>query len=385
MIFWIITILVLITAAQLMRASLLAKRIGNQKEEDISDSDNNINATLLAIFGFFMLGSVAYMTWKFGNGLLPESASEHGQEIDSLFFVNWIIVLAVFFIVNGLLFAFAIKYRGKKGRKAHYFAHDNRLEMIWTVVPAAVLAVIIILGLRTWNSITSAPSDDAKIVEVFGEQFKWTVRYAGEDNKLGYADYKLTTKYNPLGLVTPVALDSAISIMGAKINTLKSRIHKDSAQTAMYSATKVHEMQSNVEKYGRIKMRIERMKNTYQADRLTVADDDFMTGSELHLVVGQEYQFIFRSKDVMHSAYFPHFRAQMNVVPGMRTKFKFKPIITTAEMRKTRENKDFNYVLLCNKICGESHSNMKLIVVVETQEEFDAWKKENTKFPIASK
>ena len=125
------------------------------------------------------------------------------------------------------------------------------------------------------------------------------------------------------------------------------------------------------------------MKSYYLPEKLTVADDDYITKLELHMVKDQEYQFIFRSKDVIHSAYFPHFRAQMNVVPGMRTKFKFRPIISTVEMREITGNEDFNYVLLCNKICGEAHSNMHMIVVVESQEEFDAWKEENTKAPIA--
>jgi len=385
MIFWIITILTLVTAAQLMRASSLSRKISNKKEEDISDASNNCNAFGFALFTIAMFGSIVFMLVKYGNGLLPESASEHGQQIDFLFNLNWIIVFAVFFLVNGVLFIFAIKYRGKKGQKAFYFAHDNRLEMIWTVIPDAALAVIIILGLRTWNDITSAPSDSTKVVELFGEQFSWTARYSGEDNKLGYADYKLINGKNPLGVVTPESMVLGIAEMDKTIDKLYSRLQSDSAGTVMFSEAKVHEMNFRMEKFIRIKERIIKMQNHYTADKLVVANDDFYTKSELHLVVGQEYQFVFRSKDVMHSAYFPHFRAQMNVVPGQRTKFKFKPIITSKDMRVSRGNPDFNYILLCNKICGESHSNMKMIVVVETQEEFDAWKKENTKTAIVQK
>jgi cytochrome c oxidase subunit II len=63
----------------------------------------------------------------------------------------------------------------------------------------------------------------------------------------------------------------------------------------------------------------------------------------------------------------------MNCVPGMTTSFKFTPVLTTKEMREKKNNPNFDYILLCNKICGAAHSNMKLKVVVETQEEFDAW------------
>ena len=108
-----------------------------------------------------------------------------------------------------------------------------------------------------------------------------------------------------------------------------------------------------------------------------------------------------RSQDVLHSAYMPHFRAQMNCVPGMITEFAFIPTITTEEIRQNedikakvkkinairRENSQaliakgeeplepyvFDYLLLCNKICGASHYNMQMKIVVETQEEFEKW------------
>jgi cytochrome c oxidase subunit 2 len=100
---------------------------------------------------------------------------------------------------------------------------------------------------------------------------------------------------------------------------------------------------------------------------------------------------------VIHSAFFPHFRAQMNVVPGMTTMFHFTPTITTAEMRKDptvirqmaeinairkekakKEGKpfkpvDFDFILLCNKICGNSHYDMQMTVVVDSQADYDKW------------
>jgi len=112
------------------------------------------------------------------------------------------------------------------------------------------------------------------------------------------------------------------------------------------------------------------------------------------LPVGKPIQFEFRAQDVIHSAYFPHFRAQMNCVPGSVTNFQFTPTITTAEIRQNKDVKahveevneirkakgediwEFNYVLLCNKICGAAHYNMQMDIIVETQDEFDAWLKE---------
>jgi cytochrome c oxidase subunit 2 len=87
----------------------------------------------------------------------------------------------------------------------------------------------------------------------------------------------------------------------------------------------------------------------------------------------------------------PHFRAQMNCVPGMVTEFGFTPKYTTEEMRQQPEvvaktkgiNKlrsakgeelyEFDYLLLCNKICGASHYNMQMKITVVEQDEYDEW------------
>lgn len=101
------------------------------------------------------------------------------------------------------------------------------------------------------------------------------------------------------------------------------------------------------------------------------AGDDIIT-REVHLVVGEPVLLKMRSQDVIHSAFLPHFRVQMNCVPGMTTQFGFTPTQTTAEM-KDQEGDDFEFVLLCNKICGAAHYNMKMKVIVESQDDYDTW------------
>jgi cytochrome c oxidase subunit 2 len=104
------------------------------------------------------------------------------------------------------------------------------------------------------------------------------------------------------------------------------------------------------------------------------AYDDIIT-NELHLEVNKTVELDFRAKDVIHSALLPHFRVQMNVVPGLPTKFAFKPTVTTAEMRKKMNKPEFDYVLLCNKICGSAHYRMKMLVVIDTKEDYEKWLK----------
>ena len=115
------------------------------------------------------------------------------------------------------------------------------------------------------------------------------------------------------------------------------------------------------------------MKQNHNPSQDKYTLNDIIQKDTLYLCKGREYDFSFRAKDVIHSAYFPHFRAQMNVVPGMPTSFKFTPILTTQEMRASKNNDEFNYVIMCNKICGGAHYKMKMIVVVYPEAEYDDW------------
>jgi cytochrome c oxidase subunit 2 len=115
--------------------------------------------------------------------------------------------------------------------------------------------------------------------------------------------------------------------------------------------------------------------NALGVDTADVNAYDDIIVNELHLEVNEPVEFAFRAKDVIHSAYFPHFRAQMNVVPGLPTRFHFTPTVTTAEMRTKKNDSNFDYILLCNKICGGAHYRMKMKVVVDTKEDYQKWLK----------
>jgi cytochrome c oxidase subunit 2 len=115
------------------------------------------------------------------------------------------------------------------------------------------------------------------------------------------------------------------------------------------------------------------MKARHNAKVDAAAWDDIIQKDTLYLCANKEYEMNFRSKDVIHSAHFPYFRAQMNTVPGMTTRFKFTPDVTTKQMRERMGDSKFNYVLLCNKICGGAHYKMKMIVVVLGEKEYKKW------------
>jgi cytochrome c oxidase subunit 2 len=303
----LVFLLVIAALVQVVRVSELLAELNKKDVNEVTDSDNNTHGILYLLIGIGFLVFVIWQMLEWNHLLLPEAASVHGAEIDMLMNVSMGLILIVFFILSPMLFFFAYKYRGKTNNTAYFFSHNNKLEIIWTVIPTIVLTVLIIYGLRTWDRVMNVDTTEAKIIEVYGKQFQWAARYSGEDNTLGKSNFQLTSPTNALGI---------------DINDEQ-------------------------------------------------ALDDKIT-REVHLVVDEPVLLKFRSQDIIHSAFLPHFRVQMNCVPGLITQFAFTPTKTTAEM-KEQEGEDFEYVMLCNKICGSAHYNMQMRFVVETREEYDKW------------
>ena len=375
MIVLIVIVLGVLAVAQMVRLYELSSKLRNRREEDIPNRDNKMNANLLLAFMFFMFGGFIWLMLKYGWTGRGEAASIEGVGTDWLLNLNFIIVIAVFFVTNFLLFGFAFKYVRKPGVKAYYFPHDNKLELIWTVVPAIVLAIIIILGLKSWNEQTAPSGKDAIVIELYSKQFDWTVRMAGEDNTLGLFDYKLTNENNPLALMTEKTIQDAIDTMENGLNGIKALELKLNNPRMMFIPEDRDLMKTDLDRKERLIRKLYQMKARHNKalDARALDDVVFNANDTLYLCQDQAYEFNFRAKDVLHSAYMPHFRAQMNTVPGMTTRFKFTPTVTTDEMRGKMNNPKFNFILMCNKICGSSHYKMKLLVVVLPKKEYKKW------------
>ena len=337
---YLVILVIILFGVAVWQINKVFKLLQPAKSEDsevASDKDNQTQGYMMLAFVFFIYWILAYCFWKWGNVLLPIAASEHGLEIDQLMLITMVVIFVVGIITQWLLHYFAFVYRGSKDKKALFYAENHRLEFIWTIIPVIVLAVLIIYGLFTWTDIMSFDEDDdPMVVELYAYQFDWRARYGGLDNTLGEANVRLIEGLNQLGV----------------------DVSDPNAQ-----------------------------------------DDKVVT--ELHLPIGKKVLFKMRAQDVLHSAYMPHFRAQMNCVPGMITQFAYTPNITTKDMRleedviakvkhineiRTAKNieliakgeealemYDFEFLLLCNKICGSNHFNMQMNIIVETEEEFNTW------------
>lgn len=314
----IAVVLGVIAIAGIVKVLELAGNIKGETSYEITEKENRFQAQLMLVFLVAYFAFIIYQLVAWGDALLPPAASEHGVVIDNLMNTTWIIIFPVFIITQILLFYFCWKYAYNKNRKAEFFAHSTKLELLWTAVPAIVLTILILYGLDSWNKImTPVPQEKNPVyIELYGRQFDWTARYPGQDGEFGTSDVRLIEGTNMLGLDT----------------------------------TDVRAM------------------------------DDILVRGEFLIPVGRPVQFLIRSQDVIHSAYMPHFRAQMNAVPGMVTRFNFVPSITTEEMQEITNNEEFQYVLLCNKICGAAHYNMQMNIVVVSEEDYQKWLAEQKLF-----
>jgi len=349
--FLVVLVIILFGVAvmQMGKVFQLSKTKTDNTSEIANDKDNNVNGWLMLMFVLFIYALAFLSHWKWSDVFLPVAASEHGVDIDQLWLISMVLIFIVGIVTQWLLHYFAFKYRGKKTQRATFYADNDKLEFIWTIIPVIVLAGLIIYGLFTWTDIMNVdPEDDPMVIELYAYQFDWRARYGGEDNVLGEANVRLIEGANILGVDTS---------------------------------------DPN-------------------------AQDDIVV-NELHIPKGRKILFKMRSQDVLHSAYMPHFRAQMNCVPGMITQFSFTPTMTTEEMRQTdeivekvekineirRTNSEelvakgeeplepyeFDYLLLCNKICGNNHYNMQMKIVVDEEDDYKAWIEEQATLAEALK
>ncbi|MBM3158696.1 MAG: cytochrome c oxidase subunit II [Bacteroidetes bacterium] len=304
-----ILILFLVVVFQIAKASEYVAMIRGY--ENARKQSNKINAFLLLAFLVLGLIGVYYCNELLKDRILGEPASDHGVLVDRMLYVTLGITFVVFLVTQIALFWFAYKYQESDNRKAFYYPHNNTLELIWTVIPAIVLSVLVGFGIFYWFKITGPAPKDSMVVEVVGKQYGWEFRYPGADGILGKKYFKKVdaANNNPVG-----------------------QLWEDPAN-----------------------------------------HDDVYVEQEMHLVVGKPVQLVIGAKDVIHDVGLVHFRMKMDAVPGTPTTMWFTPKFTTKEMKVKTSNPDFVYEISCDQLCGKGHWSMRGIIVVETQEEFDAW------------
>ena len=306
----IILVLAFVLIFQISKASEYVSVL--KGEEKSFKQTNRINAFLfilfmvLGLFGAWWCNELLY-----DRTLLAQpAASDHGEKIDFMLWLTIIVTGVVFLMTQVLLFWFAYKYQYSEKRTVYFFPHNNKLELLWTVVPAIFLTILVGFGLFYWFKITGDAPKESQVVEITGKQFNWMMRYPGKDNVLGRKNYRLTDASNG---------------------------------------------------------------NALGVDWEDGASHDDIEATEMHLVVGKPVQLVINAQDVIHDVGLVHFRLKMDAVPGIPTTLWFTPKYTTEQMKKITGNKDFVYEISCDQMCGSGHYSMRGVIVVETQDEYDAW------------
>jgi len=318
-IFIIAVVLVIGVLLVIFRVTKLVEVVKGNSGNNLSG--NKLQGLLLLLFMIFGIAAFFYYS-SFGgvDDYTQPIASEQGELTDGLFWTTMYVTVFVFILTHILLFGFAWRYQHKEGNKADFYPHNNKLEMIWTIIPAIVLSVLLFTGLKAWNKITGPAPEGAEKIEVMGFQFAWAFRYGGNvDGEIGKYDFKKIDVSNAMGIDL--------------------------------------------------------------TDQTTF--DDFVAG-QLVLPKGKAVELSIRARDVIHSVFNPHFRIQMNAVPGHPTRLWFVPTKTTEEMKVETGNPDFEYELVCNKICGTSHYGMRAIIKVLEQDEYDKWYAEQSSWLSAN-
>lgn len=311
-----LVVLVFIVIYQIARAGELATIL--KGEEKVAASTNKFMAW--SWVAFFVLGVIGiYKCHEYlAPMMLPESASLEGRNYDQMMLITLYITGFVFLATHVMLVYFAFKYQAKEGGKSYFYPHNNKLEILWTTIPALVLLILVVFGLRNWMSITSPAPANALVVEVVGKQFNFIVRYPGPDGVFGTKNFRLISDVN-----NPLGLD--------------------------WNDKAAH-------------------------------DDIIIETGELHIVKDVPAKLVLGSRDVIHNVGLTHFRFKMDCVPGITTTMWFTPTITSEEMKGITNNPDFIYEIACSEMCGRGHYAMKGTVIVQTQEEFDTWLKEQKSY-----
>lgn len=312
-----VIVLVFVVIFQIAKAS---EYVSVLKGEERSRKQNNkVNGFLMIGFLFLGLVGVFYCHEIMKGRILGESASVEGEKVDEMLYITTVICGIVFFITQILLFWFSYKYQEKENQKVFFFPHNNKLEVVWTVIPAIALSVLVVIGLRNWFIFTGEAPKNSLVVEITGKQFGWIMRYPGKDNEFGKKYFRnIDPANNSLGLIWAD--------------------NKDFNQKADPAAF-----------------------------------DDIVQEQTMYVIKNRPVKLVINSRDVIHDVGLSHFRMKMDAVPGTPTTLWFTPKFTTTEMKEKTNNTNFEYEISCDQMCGNGHYSMKGIIKVVTQQEYDAW------------
>jgi len=316
----------------------------------------------LTVVSLSLLSHPALAGLDFGK-LIPNLNFAYGDTIDRLYSIIFWIVTVIFFGTEGAIVLFVILYRKRDGHKAQYSHGNKSAELIWSIIPAAILLWLAIYQKGYWDFIrTQMPSPSESLtVEVFPEQFAWNFRYAGPDGKFGTADDIMTINQ----LHVPVGKKVVAHL------TAKDVIH---SFFIPYARTKQDAVPGML---GRLWFELDKIACWDLKDQKMV----FFTPDEIKDKKVALDGFAFKSEIIgiagKKKYHYEPFADKKTAPILYQGKIQEKPIEEAQYVQHPLE-------IACAQLCGLGHYRMIGYVTVETPETYDRWMKQAIKDKLRS-
>ncbi|CEJ44613.1 cytochrome c oxidase subunit II [Umezakia ovalisporum] len=290
------------------------------------------------------------------HGLLPTAATDEAVLVDGLFNTMMIVSTGIFLLVEGVLIYSAIKYRRRAGDNEDGPPIEGNvpLEILWTAIPA-----IIVLGISVYS------------FEVYND-------IGGFDpHSVHGAPISQESMMTMPGAAMAATLSDTPPSIGHDLNQEQSdQAMQDTATAAVRNADEIPQkgnapgvgivaptIGGSPEKAGlppEVRVNVTGLQYAWI---FTYPDTGITTG-ELHVPVGREVQVNMTANDVIHAFWVPEFRLKQDAIPGRQSEIRFTPRLVGS------------YDLICAELCGPYHGVMKTQVVVESEQAYDAWMRE---------
>jgi cytochrome c oxidase subunit 2 len=277
---------------------------------------------------------------------LPENISTYGGSVDLLFYVILGFTGFFFILTEAILVYNMYAFAYREGHRAQYVEGNHRLELAWTIVPAAILLYIAYVQIETWAEIkyqSRTPTPD-QVVTVTAHQWEWRMRYfPGEEKK--QKDDK-----TPEGDKAPEKVYQHRPMMDGNY---------DDGHARAWGAGD-----------GEF--------------------DDLHGVNELHTWKGANVKIFLKTRDVIHSFFLPNLRLKQDALPGKTIPMWFNATEANVEYipgrgliflnsgglvgRDEPTRKDREFEITCAELCGGFHYRMRgQLYVHKDKESYEAW------------
>ncbi|HEU4572438.1 MAG TPA: cytochrome c oxidase subunit II, partial [Candidatus Limnocylindrales bacterium] len=115
----------------------------------------------------------------------PPATSVQGAEIRNLYDIVFLFAAAIFILVEALIVFAVIRYRRRPTdtELPPQIHGNNLLEIVWTVIPTAIVLFLFVISWQTLNNVDPANAASPIHIRVTGARFQWTFDYLTPDGK----------------------------------------------------------------------------------------------------------------------------------------------------------------------------------------------------------